>query len=159
VKFLIDIPDNEIGGDDAKLTAASLEQFMRQNSPTHTELTVVPMEGMRVVAVVDGGTVDSAYHSPELSGIELVIVDHDVMADDYGLDGDERDEVESQQIENLVQGSVTTATQAQYLNYYQHEDCPEQPGVAWTDQWSCMCNDRCPACNAEITPFRSEEIS
>lgn len=43
-----------------------------------------------------------------------------------------------------------------YINHYEHEDCPVQPGVSWQDQWSCMCNDRCPACNAEIEPHHSE---
>lgn len=40
-----------------------------------------------------------------------------------------------------------------YLNYYKH--CNE----VWEDQWSCMCNDRCPTCNAEIEPFKSEELN
>jgi hypothetical protein len=46
----------------------------------------------------------------------------------------------------------------QWLNYYHHLDCPVQPGIEWTDQWDCQCNDRCPACNAEMTPYKSEEI-
>ncbi len=25
-------------------------------------------------------------------------------------------------------------------------------GVAWTDQWSCACNDECPGCKREIEP-------
>lgn len=31
-------------------------------------------------------------------------------------------------------------------------------GREWQDEWSSMCNDRCPVCNAEIEPCRSEEI-
>lgn len=46
----------------------------------------------------------------------------------------------------------------QYLNHYCHDDCPVEPGVEWTDQWSCMCNDRCPACNREIEPHHSDEL-
>jgi hypothetical protein len=37
-----------------------------------------------------------------------------------------------------------------YTNYFMH--CRTQ----WTDQWSCMCNDRCPECNHEIEPYKSE---
>lgn len=42
---------------------------------------------------------------------------------------------------------------ALYQNHYAH--CDQQ----WTDQWSCMCNDRCPVCNAEIEPFCSDDLS
>lgn len=45
-----------------------------------------------------------------------------------------------------------------YMNYYRHTDCPEEPGIEWEDEWDCMCNDRCPACNAEIEPYHSEEV-
>ena len=45
-----------------------------------------------------------------------------------------------------------------YVNYYCHEDCPVQPGVKWEDTHDSMCNDRCPACNAEIEPYDSEEL-
>lgn len=40
-----------------------------------------------------------------------------------------------------------------YLNYY---ICP--CGKSWVDKWSCMCNDRCPMCNAEIEPYRSVDL-
>lgn len=39
-----------------------------------------------------------------------------------------------------------------YTNHYEH--C----GRIWTDQWSCMCNDRCPACGHEIEPFKSLDL-
>ena len=39
-----------------------------------------------------------------------------------------------------------------YITHYYH--C----GNSWTDVWSCICNDRCPVCGAEITPFDSDEI-
>lgn len=29
----------------------------------------------------------------------------------------------------------------------------------WEDEWSCMCNDKCPICNTEIEPYKSEFIS
>ncbi len=38
-----------------------------------------------------------------------------------------------------------------------HYRCP-QDGGTWRDTWSCMCNGRCPKCNAEIEPFMSEEL-
>ncbi len=31
-------------------------------------------------------------------------------------------------------------------------------GTEWSDEWSCMCNDRCPNCNLEIEPHESEEL-
>lgn len=39
-----------------------------------------------------------------------------------------------------------------YRNYYKH--CGEE----WDDEWSCMCNDECPICKAEIEPYKSEDI-
>lgn len=41
---------------------------------------------------------------------------------------------------------------AWYINYYQH--C----GQGWVDEWDCMCNDRCPVCNAEIEPHASKVV-
>ncbi len=41
-----------------------------------------------------------------------------------------------------------------FRNYYR---CPND-GSVWQDTWSCMCNDKCPVCNAEIEPFDSEEL-
>lgn len=41
------------------------------------------------------------------------------------------------------------------LNHYYCEDCD----TAWDDEWSCACNDRCPVCNAEIEPEKSEDIT
>lgn len=43
----------------------------------------------------------------------------------------------------------------QYVNYYQ---CPED-GTRWAMAWSCMCDDRCPTCNCEIEPYRSEDLA
>ena len=49
-----------------------------------------------------------------------------------------------------------------YLNHY---ECPgnlayrkQHESVVWDDVWSCMCNDKCPECNAEIEPYASEEL-
>ena len=41
-----------------------------------------------------------------------------------------------------------------YRNFF---ECPYD-GTKWQDEWTCMCNDRCPECNAEIEPYESEEI-
>ena len=42
-----------------------------------------------------------------------------------------------------------------FLNEYYCSDC----GEAWEDEWDCMCNDRCPQCNAENQPIHSRDIS
>lgn len=41
-----------------------------------------------------------------------------------------------------------------FLNFYR---CP--CGAEWQDEWDCTCNDRCPTCNAEIEPYKSEDAS
>ena len=54
--------------------------------------------------------------------------------------------------------------EAQYLNHYRcaHEDPSRsghgKPADEWTMVWSCMCNDKCPTCNAEIEPYKSDEL-
>ena len=49
-----------------------------------------------------------------------------------------------------------------YINYY---SCDHKGSLKegqrksyWTDAWSCMCNDRCPVCNHEVSPFESIDI-
>jgi hypothetical protein len=31
-------------------------------------------------------------------------------------------------------------------------------GTDWWDEWDCLCNDRCPTCDAEIEPDEHEAI-
>jgi hypothetical protein len=38
-----------------------------------------------------------------------------------------------------------------FVNFY---ECP--CGTAWHDQWDCACNDRCPSCDTEVEPSRSD---
>ena len=47
-----------------------------------------------------------------------------------------------------------TAIQNRFRNYYV---CPND-GAAWTCEWSCTCNDRCPRCGVEIEPHDREDI-
>jgi len=49
---------------------------------------------------------------------------------------------------------VAAPTGISYVNYY---SCPYD-GAQWADAWSSMCNHKCPRCNAEIEPYRSDEI-
>jgi O-acetyl-ADP-ribose deacetylase (regulator of RNase III) len=41
-----------------------------------------------------------------------------------------------------------------FHNYYHCLDCDTE----WEDDWSCTCNDKCPDCNKEIEPYKSEDI-
>jgi hypothetical protein len=38
--------------------------------------------------------------------------------------------------------------------FRKHHTCP--CGTDWWDEWDCLCNDRCPTCNAEIEPDEHE---
>ena len=42
-----------------------------------------------------------------------------------------------------------------FRNHYHCDDCDEE----WQDEWSCMCNDRCPSCNKEIEPYESVDLN
>ena len=39
-----------------------------------------------------------------------------------------------------------------FTNFYR---CP--CGEEWESKWDCQCNDKCPVCNKEIEPYRSED--
>jgi hypothetical protein len=40
------------------------------------------------------------------------------------------------------------------INFYKCE-C----GEAWSDEWSCGCDDDCPACGAACSPYECEDVS
>jgi hypothetical protein len=42
---------------------------------------------------------------------------------------------------------------ALFRNFY---ECP--CGVKWYDEWSCTCDDRCPACDTSCSPTISEDL-
>jgi hypothetical protein len=42
-----------------------------------------------------------------------------------------------------------------FINHYRCHEC----NVSWLDEYDCICNDRCPKCQAEIAPESSEEVS
>jgi hypothetical protein len=39
----------------------------------------------------------------------------------------------------------------QYVNHYECIRCHH----FWSDEWDCMCDDRCPSCDLEMTPYLS----
>jgi hypothetical protein len=42
-----------------------------------------------------------------------------------------------------------------FIKYYRHKRCC----AAWTDEWSCACDDECPRCGAEIEPYGWDDLS
>lgn len=42
-----------------------------------------------------------------------------------------------------------------FLNCYRCVRCHH----IWEDEWSSMCDDRCPICNIEMTPYKSVDLS
>jgi len=47
--------------------------------------------------------------------------------------------------------STVEKVEVLYRNFYECSEC----GSVWTDEWDCMCNDRCPKCCCEIEPYDS----
>ena len=41
------------------------------------------------------------------------------------------------------------------INHYVCSDC----GEAWDDEWSCACDDDCPACGATMSPEDSDDVT
>jgi hypothetical protein len=54
----------------------------------------------------------------------------------------------------MIQLSIWQEDVTWYRNEYLCEEC----GTEWVDEWSCQCDDRCPACNLETEPQESHEI-
>jgi hypothetical protein len=44
--------------------------------------------------------------------------------------------------------------EGRFLNFYKCPECGEQ----WQDEWSCMCDDRCPSCDTSCEPFVSARL-
>lgn len=45
---------------------------------------------------------------------------------------------------------------AWYSNHYICERCD----AAWSDEWSCTCDDDCPSCGARhMSPFKSDDLT
>jgi hypothetical protein len=45
---------------------------------------------------------------------------------------------------------------AWFRNYYICERCDS----TWSDEWSCMCDDDCPHCDARhMSPFKSDDLT
>lgn len=47
----------------------------------------------------------------------------------------------------------TDGAPCRFVNHYSCDNC----GVDWWDQWSCACDDDCPACGITMSPYDSEE--
>lgn len=77
--------------------------------------------------------------SDELESVEIKKVN-----DCYAVTTDYNEKIADMQYEARV---------AMFRNHYQC-DCGEE----WSDEWSAMCNDKCPECNSEIEPYESEDI-
>lgn len=57
---------------------------------------------------------------------------------------------------NTICPKCTTDSETEphvFINYYKCS-C----GKEWESVWSCTCNSKCPKCNREIEPFRSEDM-
>jgi len=59
-----------------------------------------------------------------------------------------------QSLELWLRQSKEAQERKWYMNHYRCSEC----GTEWDDEWDCMCDDRCPRCNAEIEPYASEEV-
>lgn len=104
-----------------------------------------------VLVTVRRGMVEEVYSNNP--NVKVHVADFDSVDGGRDIDGavdrlkEDMEEIEPIEVQEL-----------QFVNHYRHDDCPVQPGVEWEDTWSCMCNDHCPACDAEIEPYQSEEV-
>jgi hypothetical protein len=55
-----------------------------------------------------------------------------------------------------IDGMPANGTEEAMPWFRKHHICP--CGADWWHEWDCLCNDRCPKCNAEIEPDEHEAI-
>ena len=55
--------------------------------------------------------------------------------------------------------AVEDKDETEYINYYHHLDCPINPEIEWESNWTAMCDDECPECGADTSPYKSEVIN
>lgn len=109
----------------------SAVQAMTQGVATATGTRAVFRH--RVVVSIRDGQVSAVYGDDV--EVEVLIVDHD------GYDKN---------------------SSGRFTNFYRHTDCPAigkscSDWPEWEDSWSCMVDDECPECGAEMTPYESVE--
>jgi predicted nucleic acid-binding Zn-ribbon protein len=44
---------------------------------------------------------------------------------------------------------------AWFFNHFQCVHC----GSEWADEWSCMCDDDCPRCGLNLSPYTSDDLT
>ena len=49
---------------------------------------------------------------------------------------------------------VTSHPDRWFINYYHCKSCDEK----WEMEWDADCNDKCPMCHSEYTPYKTEEF-
>ena len=45
------------------------------------------------------------------------------------------------------------------VRWYEKSHLCPRCGWEWTDEWSCVCNDRCPTCHLESSPVSWRDLS
>lgn len=60
--------------------------------------------------------------------------------------------------EDSISSSKEHAMMIQVRWYENRYLCPRCKSE-WKDEWSCACNDRCPACDLESSPTTSRDLS
>lgn len=103
------------------------------------------MTAPRLVIVVKGGLVETVYITKRLKLLDVIVLDKDRKDDNLP----DPDLAEDEYTLKLVELDTREAEQPIYTNYYGH--C----GVKWTDEWSCACDDECPKCGHDISPYKS----
>ncbi len=54
--------------------------------------------------------------------------------------------------------TIQNENDTEYTNYYRHSDCPVNPAIEWESVWTATCDDECPACGADISPYKSKVV-
>jgi len=54
----------------------------------------------------------------------------------------------------IMEAKQALGIEDRYRNYYQCEECD----VEWTMLWSCGCDDECPDCRKDYTPYDSVNL-
>ena len=60
-------------------------------------------------------------------------------------------------LNTVIVATLSISQPPGFLRYLNHYRCPYCQ-TEWQDEWDYGCNDHCPDCNKEITPYQSDPI-
>lgn len=120
---------------------------------------------VRIVVEMMGGTIETIKHDDPTVDLDVIFTENGKYSDReeeteidedtflYTWEGSTADRERVNQVFEIAEKARLKDDELVFRNYYK---CPYD-GHEWVMDWPNPCNDRCPICNREIEPYKTEE--